>query len=124
VQARAHSPIEAVTDRRDMMELSTWLALALVRQGRLTEARQVIDPVVKFQRELAVKNHGDQWQTVELAAALYAQSLTGQPPTGNARSAALLHEAAAKMDALPAAMRSMHDVQRLREFIRAAARGG
>jgi len=138
MQARTHSPIEAVADRRDMMELSTWLAMALARQGRFGEAAQVIAPVVKFQREIAAKNHGDQWQTVELAAALYAQSLAGQPLNGqplngqplpgqslngNARSMALLHEAAGKLDALPSGMRSMHDVRRLREFIRAAARG-
>ena len=57
--SREHTPIEAVADRRDMGELSTWLAMAIARQGRVAEAAQVIAPVVKFQRELAAKNHGD-----------------------------------------------------------------
>ena len=51
--------------------------------------------MVKFQRENAAKNHGDQWLAVELATALYAQALAedhGQ--------AALLHEAGAEVEAL------------------------
>ncbi len=119
MESRKHSaPIEAVSDRRDMGELSTWLAMALARQGRQADAAQTISPVVKFQRELSAKNHGDQWQNVELAAALYAQALTDKN-----RSAALLGEAAAKLDSLPATMRRMHDVRQWRERILAAERG-
>jgi tetratricopeptide (TPR) repeat protein len=116
--ARKHTPIEAVPDRRDIAELSTWLAMAIARQGRLDEAAQMIAPVVKFHRELAAKNHGDEWQNVEFAGALYAQALTDKT-----HAAALLREAAAKMDALPPAMRGMHDVRLWRESISAAARG-
>jgi tetratricopeptide (TPR) repeat protein len=118
IAARRHTPIEAVSDRRDIAELSTWLALAVARQGRLAEAAQLIAPVVKFHRELAVKNRGDEWQHVELAGALYAEALTDRT-----RAAALLHEAAATMDALPAAMRPLHDVKLWRDLISAAERG-
>jgi len=118
MESRKHTPIEAVGDRRDMGELSTWLAMAIARQGRLAEAAQVIAPVVRFQRELAAKNHGDLWQTVELAAALYAQALTVKQP-----NAALLHEAAAKLAALPEALRGLHDVRLWRGLIAAAERG-
>ena len=117
IAARKHTPIEAVADRRDVAELSTWLAMAIARQGRLDEAAQTIAPVVKFHRELAARNHGDQWQNVEFAAALYAQTLTDKP-----HAAALLREAAAKMDTLPPAMRGMHDVRLWRSFIGAAGR--
>ena len=78
-------------DRARLGELSTWLAMAIARQGRLAEAAQVMAPVIKFHRELSAKNRGDQWQNVELAAALYAQALTDKT-----RSAALLREAAAE----------------------------
>jgi hypothetical protein len=118
MEARKHTPIEAVGDRRDMGELSTWLAMAIARQGRAAEAAQLIGPVVKFQRDLAAKNHGDYWQTVELAAALYAQALTDKQ-----RGPALLREAAAKIDALPAPMRELHDVRLWRGLISAADRG-
>jgi hypothetical protein len=117
IAARKHTPIEAISDKRDIAELSTWLAMAIARQGRLDEAAQVIAPVVKLHRELAAKNHGDLWQTLEFAGALYAQALTDKPHAG-----ALLREAAAKMDALPPAMRAMHDVRLWRDFISAAGR--
>ncbi len=118
IAARKHTPIEATADRRDIAELSTWLAMSIARQGRLEESARVIAPVVMYHRELAAKNHGDQWQFVELAAALYAQALTDKP-----HAAALLRDAAARMDALPPAMRSMHDVKLWRDFIGAAERG-
>jgi tetratricopeptide (TPR) repeat protein len=118
LEARSRSPIEAVGDRRDIIELSTWLGMAVARQGRLAEAEKIVAPAVKFHRGLDAKNHGDQWQHVELASALYAQSLVD-----TAHRAALLREAAAKLDALPAAMRPLHDVKLWREFIRTAQRG-
>ena len=102
----------SVTDRRDSGGLATWLAMALARQGKHAEAAQVIGPVVKFERELAARNHGDQWVPIELAGALYAQALADQP-----HSAELLHEAAALIDASPAAVRNLHDVRRWRERI-------
>jgi hypothetical protein len=107
---------EGVGDRRDLGELSTWIAMTLARQGRLAEAAQTIAPVVKFQRELAARNRGDQWQPAELAAALYAQALS-EPQ----RSAALLHEAAALLDALPAEIGSVYDNRQWRARVREAA---
>jgi hypothetical protein len=92
--------------------------MAVARQGRLAEAAKLIAPQVQFQRDLDAKNLGDQWQHVELASALYAQSLVD-----TAHSAALLREAAAELDALPPAMRPLHDVKLWRDFIRAAQRG-
>jgi tetratricopeptide (TPR) repeat protein len=118
IAARKHTPIEAVADRRDIAELSTWLAMAIARQGHLDESAQVIAPVVKFHRELAAKNHGDEWQRVELAAALYAQALSDKT-----HALGLLREAAAVLDRAPAAMRSMHDVKLWRDLISAAERG-
>ena len=118
IEERKHTPIEAVSDRRDIGELSTWLAMAVARQGRAAEAAGIIAPVVSFQRELAAKNRGDLWQTVEFAAALYAQALTDPQ-----HASPLLREAAAKMDALPAALRGLHDVRLWRGLISAAERG-
>jgi tetratricopeptide (TPR) repeat protein len=118
VDARKRFLTAAVSDRRDLAEKSTWLAMAIARQGRLEEAAQVIAPVVKFHRELAAKNHGDQWQPLELAAALYAESLTD-----GKRRAALLQEAAALVNGLPASFKALHDVRQWRERIQAEARG-
>jgi tetratricopeptide (TPR) repeat protein len=118
IAARKHTPIEAVGDQRDIAELSTWLAMAIARQGRFGEAAQMIAPVVKFHRELAAKNHGDEWQRLELASALYAEALTDKT-----HAAVLLREAAAIIDILPAAMRSMRGVKLWRDLISAAERG-
>jgi hypothetical protein len=100
-----------------MAEKSTWLAMALARQGHLEEASQVIAPVVKFHRDLAARNHGDVWQPVELAGALFAQALSDKT-----RSAALLHEAAALLDATPLALQGLHDVKQWRQRVREALR--
>lgn len=109
---------QAVPDQRDIGEASTWLAMALAQQGKRAEAAAIIAPVVKFQRGLAARNHGDQWLPVELAAALYAQALTDP-----AHSAALLQEASARLDSLYPTLRGLHDIRLWRAHI-AKARGG
>jgi hypothetical protein len=79
----------------------------------MSEAAQTVGPVVKFLRELAAKNHGDQWLPLELAGALYVEALTDPK-----KSPALLREAAALADALSPELRSVRDVQQWRERIR------
>jgi hypothetical protein len=106
------------TDQRDLAEMSTWLAMAQARQGRMAEAAATIAPVVKLQRELAARNHGDQWVPLELARALYAQSLTDP-----ARREALLWEAAALVDGLAPTIQPLHETRLWRDWIRDAQRG-
>ncbi|MDB6156867.1 MAG: hypothetical protein JWO04_573 [Gammaproteobacteria bacterium] len=105
-------------DHRELGEISTWLAMALARQGRTAEAAQMIIPVVKLQRELASRNHGDQWLPLELACALYVEALTD---TEN--RAALLREAAAIMANLASTLRPVHDVKLWRNLIQSTQRG-
>ena len=101
-----------VGDRRDQAELSCWLAMTQVRQGKLGAAGLTIGPVVAFNRELATRNHGDVWVPVELARALYVQALTDKT-----RSAALLREALGLLDATPATIRGLHENQKWRAKI-------
>jgi hypothetical protein len=115
IAARKQWPTQAVSDRRNLYELSTWLAMALARQGRFTEAAQEIAPVVQFQREIAVRNHGDRWQPVEFAGALYAQALADQR-----QRAALLRQAAALLDGAAPTLRSLHDVRLWRQRVQQA----
>ena len=117
LEARKHWPSEATSDRRQLAELSVWLAMALARQGRFDQAADEIGPVVKFQRELATRNHGDQWQPVELASTLYAQALIDK----NQR-AKLLREASGILDNVSPTLRSLRDVRRWRERINDALR--
>jgi hypothetical protein len=83
--------------------------------GKLDEAAHTIGPAVQFERELAAKNHGDQWVPVELAGALYAQALADKK-----QSAALLREAARLLDGTAPTVRNTHDVRLWREWIRQA----
>ena len=109
---------DTVTDKRALADMTTWLALAQLRQGRTPEAAATIAPVVKLYRELAPRNHGDVWLPLELASALYAQALTDPK-----QRAALLKEASALVDALAPVLRPLHEVQQWRERIREAQRG-
>jgi tetratricopeptide (TPR) repeat protein len=102
-------------DRRDLGRISTWLALALGRGGHAAEARTVIEPVVMFQCSLAARNHGDEWQPVELAAALYAEALA--EPRGRGPR---LRAAAALLERVPAQIRATYDVRLWRRWIAAA----
>jgi uncharacterized protein YukE len=111
--ARKGWPTNNNSDRRDQAEVSTWLAMAVARQGRLAESANVIAPLVKLHRGLAARNHDDQWQRVELAAALYAQALSDKP-----HRAALLKESATLVARVPAEMRELHSVRLWRERIR------
>jgi hypothetical protein len=110
-------PLESGADRREAGAVSTLLAISLARQGKAAEAQRVIRPVLDMQREFAARNHGDQWQHVELAAALYAQALADK-----ARSGALLHQAAALIESVPLDMRQLHSVRLWRDRILDAQR--
>jgi hypothetical protein len=102
-------------DQRDLAEVSTWLAMSLAQQGKFADALREIAPVVKFQRDLSARNHGDVWQPIELAAALYAQALADAP-----RRAALLKEAAGLLDAAAPTLKPLREIRQWRERIRQA----
>ena len=118
LEARHHWPVSNDNDRRELAEANTVLALALAGQHRTDEARSIIDPIVKFHRELATRNHGDQQQHFELARTLYAQAII-EP----ANRAALLREAASLFDAVPPQMQALRSVQLWRARAGEAARG-
>jgi tetratricopeptide (TPR) repeat protein len=102
----------SMDDRRNEAIISSWLAAALARQGKTAEAAKLIAPAVKYERELAARNHGDVWVPVELAGALYAQALADR-----AQAPALLREAQALLDSLPADIRNTHDVRLVRDYV-------
>jgi tetratricopeptide (TPR) repeat protein len=107
----------ATPDQRDIAASSTWLAMSVSRQGRAAEALQIIAPVVKLERELTARNHGDQWVPYELAFALYAQSLCDPQ-----HAPALLREATGLLNGLGAELKPLRMIRELREYIRQAER--
>jgi tetratricopeptide (TPR) repeat protein len=118
VDARHRIADQAIFDRRDNNIKATWLAMAIARQGRSDEAAKIIAPVIKFDREIAARNHGDQWLPVEFAGALYAEALTDK-----ARAPALLREAVTLIDSVAPSVRAVHDVRQWRERIAAGVTG-
>jgi hypothetical protein len=115
VLGRKAAGTDNIFDQRGLEELQTWLAMALAREGRLSEAAQTLAPVVRFQRQLAARNHGDRWQPVELASALYAEALA-EP----AHAAALLGEAQTLLNGIAPEIRSTPDVRLWRQWVRQA----
>jgi len=93
-------------DRRGRAEASIWLAMALARQGKLSAAREIVGPIVRFEQSLLARNHGDVWVPYELACALYAESLA-EP----ARRVGLLRRATALLNGLPPRLQRLHDVR-------------
>jgi Novel STAND NTPase 1 len=102
----------SISDQRQMAKDSIWLAMSLARQGKLSEAARVIDPIVKFEEQLLARDHGDVWVPYELAGALYAQSLARPPQRER-----LLARSAALLGGLPPSLRKLRDVRWLREWV-------
>lgn len=112
-QRKAIMPIDfsPMSTKRELAKISTWLSMALARQGKLHEAAQVIDPVVGFEEGLLARNRGDVWVPYELACALYAQSLADPP-----RAEALRRRAAALLQGLPPRLQRLPDVRQWRRW--------
>jgi hypothetical protein len=108
--------IDPTVDARVKGNMSTLVALAQARQGRIAEAKATIDPVVKLQRDLAARNHGDQQQRIELASALYVQALTDP-----ARKSALLGESRRLLDGLPGTVKALNSTRFWADQVRPAS---
>jgi hypothetical protein len=110
---RKSIPMRSLGDERDAGTQAALAAMIAARLGRNAEARRLIEPVLALQRGLyARKDNEDQTQRVEFAQALYASALAG-----SAQKRAELDEAAALIDGLPAEMRALISVRRLRASI-------
>ena len=84
------------------------------RMDRYPEAQQIMEPVLKFHRELYArgKDNEDLTQHVQFAQALYVSVLAAP-----GQKSSQLTQAAAIMDGLPPAMRRQISNTRLRESI-------
>jgi len=105
-------------DTREIGGIVTWLTMTLARQGKTDEALKIAAPFVTKLRAIAAKNHVDVWVPLELASLLYAQAMV-DPKQRNA----LLREAAALVDGLPASVSTLAETRRWRERIQQARNG-
>jgi len=113
IDARTQYPSGTLNEQRSASYGRTLKALTLVHQGRDSEARALIEPEVKFERDLARENRGDVTQHLELAKTLYVESLTDPK-----RRAALQREALALFDGLPPEFARLHSTVRWRNLLR------
>jgi hypothetical protein len=106
-------PTRTLGDQRDAGEQTALAARIAARLGRHVEAQQLIAPVLAMHRDLfARKDNEDLLQHLQFADALYTSAIAGSPG-----KAAELRQAAAIVDALPAAMRDLISTRRLRASI-------
>jgi hypothetical protein len=87
------------------------MAMAMAKQGRVPEARAIVEPEIAMHRALVKGGSDDAMQRVVMARALIAQAMT----VPGARAS--LSEASSILDALPAEMKRTHTVNRLRAWI-------
>jgi tetratricopeptide (TPR) repeat protein len=114
LELRRIIPKRNLLDERDATDARMLAAMIAARMERYSEAQQIVEPVLKFHRELYArgKDNEDLTQHVEFARALYVSALAapGQKTTELAQAAAIL-------DGLPPAMRRLISNARLRDAI-------
>ena len=106
-------PVRTLFDQRDAGNRSVLQAAIATRLGRNEEARELLKPVLKLQSELSARKDNESMdQRIEFASALYVSALA----TPVQRSAQLA-QASALIDSVPADMRRLISVSRLRDEI-------
>ena len=113
LDARGRVPLRSVSDRRDLNILVTLQAWIAAGAGDRARAQAIIAPVLAFERGLFErKDNEDLTQRIEYVQALYGFALADP-----AKGRAALAEAIRVLDALPAPMRALKSVGRLRGVI-------
>lgn len=113
LEIRRSIPRRSLLDDVDSNDQLMLAAMIAARLQRYTEAQQIIEPALKFHRELhARKDNETVWQQVELARALYVSALAAP-----GEKTSQLTQAAALMDGLPSDMRRQIDNGVLRGWI-------
>lgn len=101
LEIRKAIPKRNLFEERDANDALMLAAMIAARMDRYAEAQQIIEPILKFHRDLfARKDNEDLNQHVQFASALYVSALAAP-----GQKTAQLAQAAAIIDGLPAAMR-------------------
>jgi len=107
------NPVTSIQEKINLSEHRIQLAAAIARQGRQAEAKAMIEPEVRFQRELVAAGSDDANQKVLLALALLVDAYAG--PGGRGRPQ--LEEAVRTIEKLPPQMHKRRSVTQLRGWI-------
>jgi len=114
LEARRVLPKRTLFDERDANDGLMLAAMIAARMDRYPEAQQIMQPVLKFHRDLYArgKDNDDTLQHAQFARALYVSALAAP-----GQRTSELAQAAAVLDGLPPAMRRLVSNARLRESI-------
>jgi hypothetical protein len=118
-QARKRLPTQTLLQQREAADDAALLAITLARGGRTDEARALAEPALAWQREHQAQQIEHAWREWSLALALLA--VAESSPT---QRAALLAEAQAALERLPAEPRAARTGQMLQGLIADARRAG
>ena len=110
-------PTETLVDRRGAADDAALLAITLAHAGRLDEARALAEPALALQREVHARETDDQMHKLSLCLALVAAAW-GTPD----QAKALLAQAQAAFDSLPAEARDLRSSQLVQGLIADARR--
>ncbi len=99
-------------EKFDASELAVLLPLSLARQGKLEEARKLVEPELRAHRQWIKGGSDDRLQHIQFAEGLLAAAIA---TPGQSRQ--LLEEASAILTKLPTEMHRLKSVARLRGWI-------
>ena len=118
-EARKRLPARTLWQRNSEVGDAALLAITLARAARLDEARALAEPALAWQREQQGRLTEYPWRHANLALALVAAA-----ESTPAKAGALLVEAQAALDRLPAEARASRSGQRVQGLIADARRMG
>lgn len=99
-------PAATLYDRRDAADEASLMAITLAHAGRFDEARALAEPALAFQREVHALQTDDQMHKLGLSLALVAAALSTPD-----KAKALIAQAQAAFDSLPAEARELLNSQ-------------
>jgi hypothetical protein len=112
------NPAHNTQEKVNLSEHRVQLAAAIARQGRPADAKVMIEPEVRYHRDLVAAGSEDANQHVLLAQALLVAAYASPKSEGRA----YLDEATRIVEKLPAEMRKRRSVAQLRGWIEEAKR--
>ena len=118
-EARKQLPAVTLYERREAADEAALLAITLAHAGRLDEARALAEPALTLQREVHSRQTDDQMHKLGLSLALVAAARATPE-----QARALLAQAQAAFDSLPAEARGLRSSQLLQGLIADAPRLG
>jgi hypothetical protein len=113
LESMERNPAPETYDKIELSGHRILLAAAIARQGRAVDAKALVEPELKFHRDLAARGSEDVGQHESLATALLVMAYASPRPLAHAYA----NEAAGILDKLPAEERKRKTVMQIRAWV-------